>query len=152
MTSMVCPAMIVDSPALPTTLFAEPDGESYAVALDAVPSVRLSATNFVEAAARVDMGRNPIASDAFDDLLREARVTIEPVTAKQIHRARRAYRTYGCGGGSLARLNLGDCFASALAAAATDCPLIPCLTPGCRPGAIHLFNPILLATLHPLVA
>jgi ribonuclease VapC len=61
------------------------------------------------------MGHNPIASDAFDDLIREARVTIEPVTAEQAHLARRAYRTYGRGSGSPARLNLGDCFAYALA-------------------------------------
>ena len=107
--------MIVDSSALLAILFAEPDRERYAVALDAAPSVRLSAVNFVEAAVRVDMGHSPIASDAFDDLIREARVTIEPVTAEQAHLARRAYRTYGRGSGSPARLNLGDCFAYALA-------------------------------------
>ena len=66
--------MIVDSSALLAILFAEPDRERYAVALDAAPSVRLSAVNFVEAAVRVDMGHSPIASDAFDDLIREARV------------------------------------------------------------------------------
>ena len=108
--------MIVDSSALLAILFAEPDRGRYAVALDAAPSVRLWAVNFVEAAVRVDMGRSP-ASDAFDDLIREARVTIEPVTAEQAHLARRAYRTYGRGSGDPARLNLGDCFAYALAKA-----------------------------------
>jgi ribonuclease VapC len=37
------------------------------------------------------------------------------VTAEQAHLARRAYRTYGRGSGSPARLNLGDCFAYSLA-------------------------------------
>jgi ribonuclease VapC len=107
--------MIVDSSALLAILFAEPDRDRYAAAMAAAPSARLSAVNFVEAAVRVDMGHNPIASDAFDDLIREARVTIEPVTAEQAHLARRTYRTYGRGSGSPARLNLGDCFAYALA-------------------------------------
>ena len=69
------------------------------------------------------MGRSPAASDAFHDLSREARVTIEPVTVEQAHLARRAYRTYGRGSGSPARLNLGDCFAYALATAAGE-PLL----------------------------
>ena len=115
--------MIVDSSALLAILFAEPDRERYAAAIDAAPVVRLSAVNFVEAAARIDMGRNPIASDAFDDLIREARVTIEPVTTEQAHLARRAYRTYGRGSASPARLNLGDCFAYALAKASGE-PLL----------------------------
>ncbi len=85
--------------------------------------MRLSAGNFVEAAARIDMGQSPIASDAFDDLIREARVTIEPVTAEQAHLARRAYITYGCGSGSPACLNLGDWFAYALAKATGE-PLL----------------------------
>ena len=115
--------MIVDSSALLAILFAEPDRELYAAAIDTAPSVRLSAVSFVEAAARIDMGRSPAASDAFDDLIREARVTIEPVTVEQAHLARRAYRTYGRGSGSPARLNLGDCFAYALATAAGE-PLL----------------------------
>ena len=72
---------------------------------------------------RVDMGGNPIASDAFDDLIKEAGIMIEPVTAEQAHLARRAYRSYGRGSGSPARLNLGDCFAYALAKATGE-PLL----------------------------
>ncbi|HEX6014947.1 MAG TPA: type II toxin-antitoxin system VapC family toxin [Geminicoccaceae bacterium] len=115
--------MIVDSSALLAILFGEPDRERYAEALDAAPSARLSAVNLVEAAVRVDMGRNPIASDAFDDLIKEACITIEPVTAEQTYLARRAYRAYSRGSGSPARLNLGDCFAYALAKATGE-PLL----------------------------
>jgi uncharacterized protein with PIN domain len=49
--------MIVDSSALPAILFAEPDRELEAAAIDAASSASLSAVNFVEAAARVDLGR-----------------------------------------------------------------------------------------------
>jgi ribonuclease VapC len=40
---------------------------------------------------------------------------IEPVTASQARIAREAYRDFGKGSGHPARLNLGDCFAYALA-------------------------------------
>lgn len=115
--------MIVDSSALLAILFAEPDRERHAAALDAAVGPRLSAVNFVEAAVRVDMGGNPIASDAFDDLIKEAGIIVESVTAEQAHLARRAYRTYGRGSGSPARLNLSDCFAYALAKATGE-PLL----------------------------
>lgn len=115
--------MIVDSSALLAILFAEPDRQRYAEALANAVAPKLSAVNFVEAAIRVDMGADPIAGAAFDDLVREAGVTIEPVTAEQARLARRAYRTYGRGSGSPVRLNLGDCFAYALAKATGE-PLL----------------------------
>ena len=88
-----------------------------ATALDAAVLPRLSAVNFVEAAVRVDMGGNPIASDAFDDLIKEAGIAVKSVTEEQAYLARRAYRAYGRGSGGPARLDLGDCFAYALAKA-----------------------------------
>ncbi|MGA8695168.1 MAG: type II toxin-antitoxin system VapC family toxin [Xanthobacteraceae bacterium] len=81
----------------------------------APPYVRVSAVNFVEAAAVVDGSRDPIASRRFDDLFREAQVLIEPVTEIQARLARDAYRDFGKGSGHSAQLNFGDCFAYALA-------------------------------------
>jgi ribonuclease VapC len=75
----------------------------------------ISAVNFVEAAVVIDGSRDPIASRRFDDLLRAARVHIEPVTEIQARLARDAYRDFGKGSGHSAKLNLGDCFAYALA-------------------------------------
>lgn len=46
-----------------------------------------------------------------------------PLTAGQARIARAAHRDYGRGSGHRARLNLGDCFAYALAAE-TDQPLL----------------------------
>lgn len=48
-------------------------------------------------------------------LLRDLRITIEPVTASQALIARQAYRDFGRGSGHPARLNFGDCLSYALA-------------------------------------
>jgi ribonuclease VapC len=47
--------------------------------------------------------------------MREAAVSIEPVTTAQARIARDAYRDFGRGSGHPAQLNFGDCFAYALA-------------------------------------
>ena len=53
----------------------------------------------------------------------KSHLSIEPVTAGQAHIARAAYRDFGSGSGDPAQLNIGDCFAYALAKA-TDEPLL----------------------------
>jgi ribonuclease VapC len=58
-----------------------------------------------------------VASRRFDDLLGTAQVIVEPVTQDQARLAREAYRDFGKGSGHPARLDLGDCFAYALAKA-----------------------------------
>jgi ribonuclease VapC len=107
--------MIVDSSALIAILRAEPEAAAFAEALAGATRRRLSAVSFVEAAVVIDSRRNPAASHALDDLIREAEMTIEPVTEAQARLAREAYRDFGRGSGHPARLNFGDCFAYALA-------------------------------------
>ena len=107
--------MILDTSALVAILRDEPDAAMYARAVAQSNVRRLSAANFVEAAAVMDGSRDPIASRRFDELLREAEVRIEPVTEIQARLAREAYRDFGRGSGHAAKLNLGDCFAYALA-------------------------------------
>jgi ribonuclease VapC len=107
--------MIIDTSALVAILRAEPQAEICARAIESAAERRVSAVNFVEAAVVIDGSRDPIASRRFDDLLREARVRIEPVTEIQAQLARDAYRDFGKGSGHLAKLNFGDCFAYALA-------------------------------------
>ena len=107
--------MIVDTSALIAILRDEPDAISYAKAIAKAAVRRLSAANYVETAAVIDASRDPIASRRFDDLLREARFVIEPVTEAQARIAREAYRDFGRGSGHPAGLNFGDCFAYALA-------------------------------------
>lgn len=107
--------MIVDTSALIAILRDEPDAMSYAKAIENAAIRRISAGNYFETAAVIDASRDPIASRRFDDLLREARFVIEPVTEVQARLAREAYRDFGRGSGHPARLNFGDCFAYALA-------------------------------------
>ena len=107
--------MIVDTSAVIAILRNEQDATSYAKAIADASIRRISAANYVETAAVIDGSRDPVASRRFDDLLREARFVIEPVTESQARIAREAYRDFGRGSGHAARLNLGDCFAYALA-------------------------------------
>jgi ribonuclease VapC len=107
--------MIIDTSALVAILRDEPEAEICARAIESVTVRRLSAVSFVEAAVVIDGSRDPIASRRFDDLLREARIHIDPVTEIQARLARDAYRDFGKGSGHSARLNFGDCFAYALA-------------------------------------
>jgi ribonuclease VapC len=115
--------MIVDTSALIAILRDEPDAMAYARAIANAAIRRISAATFVETAAVIDASRDPIASRRFDDLLREARFEIEPVTEVQARMAREAYRDFGRGSGHQARLNFGDCFAYALAKAMNE-PLL----------------------------
>ena len=115
--------MIIDTSALIAILRDEPEALSYAQAIESATSRRISAANFVEAAVVIDASRDPIASRRFDDLLREARLVIEPVTEAQARIAREAYRDFGKGSGHPAKLNFGDCFAYALAVATGE-PLL----------------------------
>jgi ribonuclease VapC len=115
--------VIVDSSALIAILRDEEDARAYADAIEKARVRRLSAANYVEVAAVIDSSRDPVASRRLDDLLREARFEIEPVTAEQALIARSAFRDFGKGSGHPARLNFGDCFAYALAKAMNE-PLL----------------------------
>jgi ribonuclease VapC len=107
--------MIIDTSAIVAILRAEPEASSFAQAIAGARSRRVSAVNFVEAAAVIDGSRDPVASRRFDELFREVHLVVEPVTAAQARVAREAYRDFGKGSGHPAGLNLGDCFAYALA-------------------------------------
>src|SRR5271156_3553397 len=107
--------MIVDTSALIAILRDEPDAREFAISIAKADRRRISAANYLETAIVIDGSRDPIASRRFDDLVREAEIGIEPVTAEQARVAREAYRDFGRGSGHAARLNFGDCFAYALA-------------------------------------
>jgi ribonuclease VapC len=106
--------VIVDSSALLAILFGEEDAAAFATALATAETRRLSAASWLETAIRIDLSGSPQASGAFDDLVREAGLVVEPVTDEQARIARTAYRSFGKGTGHPAGLNFGDCFAYAL--------------------------------------
>jgi ribonuclease VapC len=107
--------MIVDSSAIVAILRMEPERVACANAIEAATIRRISVVSYVEAAVVIESGRNPIASNDFDDFFHESGIVIEPVTAEQAWIARAAYRAYGKGSGHPAQQNLGDVFAYALA-------------------------------------
>ena len=107
--------MIIDTSAIIAILRDEPEAEPCALAIEKATQRRISAANFLEAAVVIDGSRDAVASRRFDELVRIARLTVEPVTEAQARIAREAYRDFGKGSGHPARLNFGDCFAYALA-------------------------------------
>ena len=107
--------MIIDASAIIAILRDEPEARSCAKAIASASSCGISAVSYVEAAVVIDGSRDPVASRRFDDLFREAQLVTEPVTEAQARIAREAYRDFGKGSGHPAGLNLGDCFAYALA-------------------------------------
>jgi len=107
--------MIIDTSAIIAILRDEPEAMVCARAISDATIRRVSAVNFVESAVVIDASRDPIATRRFDDFIREANISIEPVTEIQAQIARSAYRDFGKGSGHPAKLNFGDCFAYALA-------------------------------------
>ena len=107
--------MIIDTSAIIAILRDEPEAMVFARAIADATVRRVSAVNFVESAVVIDASRDPIATRRFDDFIREANISIEPVTEVQAQIARNAYRDFGRGNGHSAKLNFGDCFAYALA-------------------------------------
>ncbi|MBM7517240.1 type II toxin-antitoxin system VapC family toxin [Nocardioides nitrophenolicus] len=113
--------MIIDSSALIAILRDEPEREQFAELLLSEPS-KISAANWFEAAMVADSSRVR-AGDRLDRLIDVTGLTIEPVTEAHARAARIAFRRYGRGSGSRARLNFGDCFAYALSATSGE-PLL----------------------------
>lgn len=114
--------MIVDTSAIVAILRAEPDAAGYMEAL-AGGRPRMSSATFVETAIVVDANRDPVLSGRLDDLMSVVAMEIEPLTRTHAEIARKAYVDFGKGCGHPAGLNLGDCFAYALARATGE-PLL----------------------------
>ncbi len=107
--------MIVDSSALVAIVDDEPECDAFLDLMRRAGHVLVSAGSLLETAVVVDARRRPELSRMLDDLVRELRVEVVPVTAEHVALGRAAYRDYGRGSGHPAGLNFGDCFAYALA-------------------------------------
>jgi ribonuclease VapC len=106
--------MVIDASAVLAILLGEKDAQVFARAIENADPCRTSAVNYLEAALVIDNRGDAVAHREFDRFVRRARIQIEPVTFEQAQIAREAYRDFGKGRHP-ARLNLGDCFAYALA-------------------------------------
>lgn len=114
--------MIVDASALLAILLDESDADIFNRAIsNELEDLLISPINFVEAAIRADK-KGADASETLDEIMRVSRIQIAPVSLQQTRIARAAYRRYGKGNHE-AKLNLGDCFAYALAKARSE-PLL----------------------------
>jgi len=107
--------MIVDASAILAILLDEEDGTVFSEAL-LVSDDRhaMSPINYLEAAIKVDSPRYRDKAPDLDPLLKVHDVSLAFVTPEQAQIAREAYQRFG-NGNHEARLNLGDCFAYALA-------------------------------------
>lgn len=107
--------MIVDTSAVIAVLNREDDWHEFDQALRNARHPVMSAATYVELGIMVDRLRDPSVSRRLDRLLDAWGIDVVPLTASQARIAREAHRDYGRGSGHAARLNLGDCYAYALA-------------------------------------
>lgn len=107
--------MIVDTSAVVAVIKGEHGWEEIERTLVEADAPRMSAGTYQELAIVVDRVGDPALSRQLDQLLASWGVVVEPVTAELARVARDAYRDFGRGSGHRARLNVGDCFAYALA-------------------------------------
>lgn len=114
--------MIVDASALLAIVLKERGYERYARAIaDAIDDSLISPINYIEAAVRADKLGEDVGL-ALDEIMQTGNVGIAAVTREQTLLARDAYRKFGKGHHP-AKLDLGDCFAYALAKARNE-PLL----------------------------
>jgi len=112
--------VIVDTSALVAIVLDEPGADTLSEILLAASRPRMAAPTLVELYAVLDSRSSPAQRRRLDALLELYGIEVEPFTAEHAEIAREAYREFGRGSGHPARLNLGDCFAYALAAATRD--------------------------------
>lgn len=108
--------MIVDASAILPIVLLEDDRFAFQDApTQAKTPPGMSCVNFFEAAIRCDRLDAPF-SDALSQIIRTSGIGIVDASAQDAAQARTAYRRFGKGNHP-AKLNLGDCFACALAKA-----------------------------------
>lgn len=108
--------MIVDASVILAVLFDEPEKAEFRDLLLMTPELVMSPVNYLEASIRADDRRHPAKGQHLDALLAGFGIQIVAITEDQAKHAREAYRRFGKGNHP-AKLNLGDCFAYALAQA-----------------------------------
>ncbi|MGH9417150.1 MAG: type II toxin-antitoxin system VapC family toxin [Terriglobales bacterium] len=106
--------MVADTSAVVAIFLNEPECAVFQAAIDGAASKSLSAVTAVECSLVIESRLGPKAGQELEAYLQMAGLAIHPVTRPQVEWARAAWRHYGRGRHP-AGLNLGDCFAYALA-------------------------------------
>jgi ribonuclease VapC len=110
--------MFVDASAIVAILTAEAEADALVDRLDAAPSPISSPIAVFEAVLGICRKRHASVSEALEDVrefLRTAGVRTVAITETEAATALDAFARYGKGRGHPAQLNLGDCFAYAVA-------------------------------------
>src|SRR5205823_4868824 len=113
--------MFVDASAIVAVLTGEPEADALADALEKARSPITSPIAIFEAALGICRKRHASVEEAERDVgefLELAGVRTAPITDREAHTALAAFSRYGKGRGHPAQLNLGDCFAYAMAKSA----------------------------------
>ncbi len=105
--------MILDASALLAVLFHEPEQSQF---LDMILTndTGMSVIGYMEIVLRLERLADRRFSDELDDRLAQLKIRLQPVSVEQAKAARLAFQRFGKGVNP-AGLNLGDCFAYALA-------------------------------------
>jgi len=108
--------LIVDASALLAILMDEPERKEFRALIARSSNPEISPINYLEVCLRIDRGSMPASSNALEPLMSRLGLAIATVGPEQAHLARKAFQRFGKGKHA-AKLNLGDCFAYALAKA-----------------------------------
>lgn len=104
--------LAVDASALLAILLGEPDAEEYLSKLLLASKLYISPVNWWEVQVRMNSLYGEAGAKKSEAWMAERGIQLVPVTAEQ---AQIAFAAFGVYQGRPARLNLGDCFAYALA-------------------------------------
>jgi ribonuclease VapC len=115
--------VIIDASAILAILLEEAEGVPFKHFVAEHPGPHeISPMNYLEAAVRLDRLRLPAKLAELDPLMNTLEIQVSTTTPDQAKLAREAYFRFGKGNHK-AQLNLGDCFAYALAKARSE-PLL----------------------------
>jgi ribonuclease VapC len=106
--------MVIDSSAIAAIFFAEPERDGFLAQIEQAESRLISAVTVVEVGIVLETRLGDTGARELDLFLQAFHLEIVPVDAKLSEAARSAWRQFGKGRHPAA-LNLGDCFAYALA-------------------------------------
>ncbi|ORE92810.1 type II toxin-antitoxin system VapC family toxin [Aurantimonas sp. 22II-16-19i] len=107
--------IVVDASAIVALLLAEEDAEQFRGALAVDPNPMISAPTYLETSIVLGARIGILAKSRIEGLMTLANIEVAPFTEAQAAIAADAWRRYGRGSGSPAKLNFGDCFSYALA-------------------------------------
>ena len=105
--------IVVDASAILAIVLKEPEAESIEAALAAAGESVMSAVNYWEVLARAWGVFGPVGSVTAREVMARLGVRVEGAGAQDAENAARAFERFGKRSGG--QLNLGDCFAYALA-------------------------------------